>query len=70
VVTQMGRGTTERLVSGSVKRPYRVVVAKSGLDGHHRGAEVMAGARCHAGFEVTYTGLPPTGAEAVRAVKW
>jgi methylmalonyl-CoA mutase, C-terminal domain len=40
-----------------VKRPYRVVVAKPGLDGHDRGAKVMARAFRDAGFEVVYTGL-------------
>ncbi|MFP5317291.1 MAG: cobalamin B12-binding domain-containing protein [Acidimicrobiia bacterium] len=38
-------------------RPYRVVVAKPGLDGHDRGAKVIARALRDAGFEVIYTGL-------------
>ena len=37
--------------------PYRVVVAKPGLDGHDRGAKVVARALRDAGFEVIYTGL-------------
>ncbi|MBJ94161.1 MAG: methylmalonyl-CoA mutase [Rickettsiales bacterium] len=36
---------------------YRVVVAKPGLDGHDRGAKVVARALRDAGFEVVYTGL-------------
>jgi methylmalonyl-CoA mutase C-terminal domain/subunit len=38
-------------------RPLRVLVAKPGLDGHDRGAKVMARALRDAGFEVVYTGL-------------
>jgi methylmalonyl-CoA mutase C-terminal domain/subunit len=38
-------------------RPIRVLVAKPGLDGHDRGAKVMARAMRDAGFEVIYTGL-------------
>ncbi len=37
--------------------PYRVVVAKPGLDGHDRGAKVVARSLRDAGFEVIYTGL-------------
>jgi len=40
-----------------VQRPYRVVVAKPGLDGHDRGIKVIARALRDAGFEVIYTGL-------------
>jgi len=39
------------------KRPIRVLVAKPGLDGHDRGAKVVAHALRNAGFEVIYTGL-------------
>ncbi len=48
-------------------RRYRVVIAKPGLDGHDRGAKVIARALRDAGFEVVYTGLfqtPETVAEA------
>jgi methylmalonyl-CoA mutase, C-terminal domain len=38
-------------------RPIRVLIAKPGLDGHDRGAKVMARALRDAGFEVVYTGL-------------
>jgi len=37
--------------------PYRVLIAKPGLDGHDRGAKVVARALRDAGFEVVYTGL-------------
>ena len=44
-----------------MKRPLRVVVAKAGLDGHDRGAKVVARALRDAGMEVIYTGVhqPP-----------
>ena len=38
-------------------RPIRILVAKPGLDGHDRGAKVLARAFRDAGFEVIYTGL-------------
>ena len=41
-------------------RPIRVVVAKPGLDGHDRGAKVVAAALRDAGMEVIYTGLHQT----------
>ncbi len=50
-----------------MKRPYRVVVAKPGLDGHDRGAKVIARALRDAGFEVIYTGLHQTPEQIVRA---
>ena len=43
-----------------MKRTYRVVVAKPGLDGHDRGAKVIARTLRDAGFEVVYTGLHQT----------
>ena len=49
-------------------RPYRVVVAKPGLDGHDRGAKVIARALRDAGFEVIYTGLHQTPEQVVEAV--
>src|SRR5215468_3154228 len=52
----------------AVQRPYRVVVAKPGLDGHDRGVKVIARALRDAGFEVIYTGLfqsPEQVAESV-----
>src|SRR5262245_51875992 len=41
-------------------RKLRILVAKPGLDGHDRGAEVVARALRDAGFEVVYTGLHQT----------
>ncbi|MCB1249090.1 MAG: cobalamin B12-binding domain-containing protein [Acidimicrobiales bacterium] len=46
-----------------MKRPYRVIVAKPGLDGHDRGVKVIARALRDAGFEVIYTGLFQTPAQ-------
>jgi methylmalonyl-CoA mutase C-terminal domain/subunit len=51
-----------------MKRPYRVVVAKPGLDGHDRGAKVIARALRDSGFEVVYTGLHQTPEQVVQAV--
>ncbi|MGW0959997.1 cobalamin B12-binding domain-containing protein [Streptomyces gelaticus] len=45
--------------------PLRVVVAKPGLDGHDRGAKVIARALRDAGVEVIYTGLHQTPAQIV-----
>lgn len=44
----------------SSERPLRVLVAKPGLDGHDRGAKVVAAALRDAGMEVIYTGLHQT----------
>jgi methylmalonyl-CoA mutase C-terminal domain/subunit len=44
----------------AAKRPVRVLVAKPGLDGHDRGAKVVAAALRDAGMEVIYTGLHQT----------
>ncbi len=43
-----------------IKKPIRVLVAKPGLDGHDRGAKVIARALRDAGMEVIYTGLRQT----------
>jgi methylmalonyl-CoA mutase C-terminal domain/subunit len=51
-----------------MNRPYRVVVAKPGLDGHDRGAKVIARALRDAGFEVIYTGLHQTPEQVAQAV--
>lgn len=47
--------------------PVRIVIAKPGLDGHDRGAKVVARALRDAGFEVIYTGLHQTPAQIVDA---
>jgi methylmalonyl-CoA mutase C-terminal domain/subunit len=47
--------------------PLRIVVAKPGLDGHDRGAKVVARALRDAGMEVVYTGLHQTPEQIVAA---
>ena len=49
------------------KSTIRVLVAKPGLDGHDRGAKVIARALRDAGFEVVYTGLHQTSEMVVEA---
>ncbi|MEP6893503.1 MAG: cobalamin B12-binding domain-containing protein [Gaiellaceae bacterium] len=46
-------------------RPIRVVIAKPGLDGHDRGAKIIARALRDAGMEVIYTGLHQTPEQIV-----
>ena len=48
-------------------RPLRVLIAKPGLDGHDRGAKVIARALRDAGMEVIYTGLRQTSSMIVNA---
>src|SRR5450756_1132152 len=50
-----------------MSRPIRVLVAKPGLDGHDRGAKVIARALRDAGMEVVYTGLRQTPEMIVNA---
>jgi len=50
-----------------MSRPIRVLVAKVGLDGHDRGAKVIATALRDAGMEVIYTGLRQTPEMVVNA---
>ncbi|MBS1624625.1 MAG: cobalamin B12-binding domain-containing protein [Bacteroidetes bacterium] len=50
-----------------MSRPVRVLVAKVGLDGHDRGAKVIASALRDAGMEVIYTGLRQTPEMVVNA---
>ena len=58
---------TER--AGTALAPHaRVVIAKPGLDGHDRGAKVIARALRDAGFEVIYTGLHQTPEQIVATV--
>jgi len=49
----------------SPERTVRIVVAKPGLDGHDRGAKIVARALRDAGFEVIYTGLHQTPEQVV-----
>ena len=53
------------MATGGRERPVRVVVAKPGLDGHDRGAKIVARALRDAGFEVIYTGLHQTPEQVV-----
>lgn len=50
-----------------MERPIRVLVAKPGLDGHDRGAKVIARALRDAGMEIIYTGLRQTPEQIVAA---
>ncbi len=54
-------------MTAAYKRPLRVLVAKVGLDGHDRGAKVIATALRDAGMEVIYTGLRQTPDMVVNA---
>ena len=51
-----------------MKRNYRVVVAKPGLDGHDRGAKTITRALRDHGFEVIYTGLHQTPEQIAETV--
>jgi methylmalonyl-CoA mutase C-terminal domain/subunit len=55
-------------VSSADTRKIRVVVAKPGLDGHDRGAKIIARALRDAGMEVIYTGLHQTPEQIVETV--
>jgi methylmalonyl-CoA mutase, C-terminal domain len=54
-------------MTGTKNRPIRVLVAKVGLDGHDRGAKIIATALRDAGMEVIYTGLRQTPEMVVNA---
>jgi methylmalonyl-CoA mutase C-terminal domain/subunit len=58
---------TFQLFLQQMKRPIRVLIAKVGLDGHDRGAKVIATALRDAGMEVIYTGLRQTPEMVVNA---
>ena len=60
-----GVGTQEMVTE--VSNPIRVLVAKPGLDGHDRGAKVIARALRDAGMEVIYTGIRQTPQMVVQA---
>ena len=60
---KMGRG----MLGGPASSPIRVLVAKPGLDGHDRGAKVIARALRDAGMEVVYTGLRQSPEQIVNA---
>ncbi len=56
------------MLTGVVDERIRVVIAKPGLDGHDRGAKVVARALRDAGMEVVYTGLHQTPEQIVETV--
>ena len=60
------KDTSSKMPSGK-QRPIRVLVAKVGLDGHDRGAKVIAASLRDAGMEVIYTGLRQTPEMVVNA---
>ena len=53
----MGTETSEPASAPAPNRQHRILIAKPGLDGHDRGAKVVARALTEAGYEVIYTGL-------------
>lgn len=55
-----GKRTRQSTSTGQGQRKIRVLIAKAGLDGHDRGAKVVAAALRDAGMEVIYTGLRQT----------
>jgi methylmalonyl-CoA mutase, C-terminal domain len=57
--------STGASTGGAAAAPLRIVVAKPGLDGHDRGAKVIARALRDAGHEVIYTGLHQTPEQIV-----
>ncbi len=71
-VPETDRSTDERTDGRTdeqeARPPLRVVIAKPGLDGHDRGAKVVARALRDAGVEVVYTGLHQTPEQIVAAV--
>ena len=61
-------GTRPPMAAASSNKKIRVVVAKPGLDGHDRGAKIIARALRDAGMEVIYTGLHQTPEQIVETV--
>ena len=61
-------GRARRMSASPTARKIRVVVAKPGLDGHDRGAKIIARALRDAGMEVIYTGLHQTPEQIVETV--
>ena len=55
-------------IGSPVDRPIRVVIAKPGLDGHDRGAKIIARSLRDAGMEVIYTGLHQTPEQVAETV--
>ena len=67
IINYIWTGNYFELTFASMNRPVRVLVAKVGLDGHDRGAKVIATALRDAGMEVIYTGLRQTPEMVVTA---
>ena len=63
----MPEGKSAAPTHGAKGRPIRVLIAKPGLDGHDRGAKVVARALRDAGMEVIYAGLRQTPEDIVGA---
>src|ERR671936_851827 len=59
------RSVSRSYTRGRMQRRIRVVIAKPGLDGHDRGAKIIARALRDAGMEVIYTGLHQTPEQIV-----
>ncbi len=59
--------TVSKVLKAKTSQKIRVLIAKAGLDGHDRGAKVIARALRDAGFEVVYTGLHQTPEMIVNA---
>jgi methylmalonyl-CoA mutase C-terminal domain/subunit len=66
--TEASTETIPDAAAGATGRKIRVVVAKPGLDGHDRGAKIIARALRDAGMEVIYTGLHQTPEQIVATV--
>jgi len=64
-VVLIGKNSLDHIMS----EPLRIVVAKPGLDGHDRGAKVVARTLRDAGHEVIYTGLRRTAEQIVETVR-
>lgn len=64
-ITRVPSGTKVGFASVNLRPMLRIVVAKPGLDGHDRGAKVVARALRDAGHEVIYTGLHQTPEQIV-----
>jgi methylmalonyl-CoA mutase C-terminal domain/subunit len=60
-------GWPVRIIPRMAERPIKVLIAKPGLDGHDRGAKVLARGLRDEGFEVVYTGLRQTPEMIVNA---
>jgi methylmalonyl-CoA mutase C-terminal domain/subunit len=67
-MAESSQGPRENVKRPGALRRVRVVVAKPGLDGHDRGAKVIARALRDAGMEVVYTGLHQTPEQIVQTV--